>query len=61
MRAINIKWVVDEDMSKDEINLPNEIEIPKDSEYDEDAISDYISDETGFLHEGFELDSGKSL
>lgn len=34
--------------------LPNEIEIPEDME-DDDAVSDYLSDVTGFCHKGFEI------
>ena len=37
------------------IELPNEITIPNNIE-DEEAISDYISDVTGFCHKGFELE-----
>ena len=52
MKAINILW----DTDGEEVNLPNEIEIPDwvDKE-DEDEISDYLSDTTGFCHFGFEL------
>ena len=52
MKAINILW----DTDGEEVNLPNEIEIPNwvDKE-DEDEISDYLSDTTGFCHFGFEL------
>lgn len=39
----------------DGVELPNEITIPNDIE-DEEAISDYISDVTGFCHKGFELE-----
>ena len=62
MKAINIKWDVTdgaEDMTQEEINeilesLPTEIDIPE-GMTDEDEISDYLSDETGFCHCGFEL------
>lgn len=62
MKAINIMWDVSdgtEDMEKEDIleileTLPTEIEIP-DEMTDEEEISDYISDETGFCHYGFEL------
>ena len=54
MKAINIKW--DVDFQLDLEDLPTEIEIPKEIENDEDAISDYISDLTGFCHEGFSLE-----
>ena len=52
MKAINIKW----DTDSEKVNLPNEIEIPDwvDKE-DDDEISDYLSDTTGFCHFGFEL------
>lgn len=36
------------------ITLPTEIEFP-DGMTDEDEISDYLSDETGFCHKGFAL------
>ena len=52
MKAINILW----DTDGEEVNLPNEIEIPDwvDKE-DQDEISDYLSDTTGFCHFGYEL------
>ncbi len=54
MKAVNIIWDVDN--KKDLKHLPKEIEIPdwidKD---DEEEISDYLSDVTGFCHKGFEL------
>lgn len=34
--------------------LPTEMKIPEDIT-DEEEISDYLSDETGFCHYGFEL------
>lgn len=52
MKAINIIWDVDYEEDKD--LLPTEIEIPDDI-IDEDKISDYISDVTGFCHYGFTL------
>lgn len=52
MRAINIDWDIDNDGDID--FLPNEIEIPN-GMTDEDEISDYITNETGFCHFGFEL------
>lgn len=54
MKAINIKW--DVDFQLDLEDLPTEIEIPEEIEDDEDAISDYISDFTGFCHQGFSLE-----
>lgn len=53
MKAINIKWDVDdEDDLKD---LPTEMEIPEGME-DEDEISDWLSDQAGHCHYGFELE-----
>lgn len=53
MKAINILWDIDDG---DDVQLPEEIEIPEDlSEADEDEISDYLSDVTGFCHKGFGL------
>lgn len=52
MKAINIDW--DVDYEGDREFLPTEIEIPN-GMTDEDEISDYLSDETGFCHNGFEL------
>ena len=54
MVAFNIQWDVD---SPEELHgLPDEIEIPDGME-DEDQISDYITETTGFCHSGFELDT----
>lgn len=50
MRAINIIW----DTDGENITLPTEIDIPNEMT-DEEEISDYITDETGFCHYGFEL------
>lgn len=52
MKAINIIW--DVDFEEDLGGLPTEIEIPNEMT-DEDEISDYITDETGFCHCGFDL------
>ena len=63
MKATNIQWDTD---GKQEVfdELPTEIEIPKDfisknGEVDENAVSDYISDETGFCHYGFVIEKNK--
>ena len=48
MRATNIIWDTDDES----VILPLEIEIPA-GMVDEDEISDYISDITGFCHNGF--------
>lgn len=52
VKAINID--LDIDYEEDRESLPTEIEIPADIK-DEDEISDYLSDVTGFCHKGFEL------
>lgn len=52
MRAVNIIW--DVDFEEDLDSLPKEINIPNEMD-DEDEISDYISDFTGFCHKGFAL------
>ena len=52
MKAINIIWDVDFEEYLE--NLPTEIDIPN-GMTDEEEISDYITDETGFCHKGFEL------
>ena len=57
MKAIDIQW----DTDGEDVNLPDEIEIPPEvaeqNKSDPDAISDYISDVTGFCHKGFVLDT----
>lgn len=54
-KVINVKWETD----GYEVDLPSEFEIPKEfiDEYgiDEDAVSDWLSDKTGWLHDGFEI------
>ena len=52
MKAYDIKWNVD--YEEDLKNLPTEIDIPKDMT-NEDEISDYITDFTGYCHCGFKL------
>ena len=57
MKAVNIIWDIDtEDMEMctDNLDLPSEIEIPDDL-VDEEDISDYITELTGFCHCGFEI------
>lgn len=58
MKAINIIW--DVDYEEDRASLPTEIVIPK-GMVDEDEISDYISDTTGFCHKGFILTEFDSM
>lgn len=60
MKATNIKWDIDledgetyEEALKD-CELPTEVEIPEDMS-DGEEISDWLSDEYGFCHAGFEL------
>lgn len=68
LKAINIKWDTDGD-EKVLQDLPTEMIIPdyleeyyyKDRKYEEDRryvieeISDWLSNETGFCHDGFEI------
>lgn len=51
MRAINIEY----DTDGEDIFIPQKMEIPKEIEDDEEKISDYITNETGFCHYGFDL------
>ena len=52
MKAVDIEW--DVDCREDLEVLPTEIEIPIGME-DEDEISNYISDVTGYCHKGYSL------
>lgn len=62
LKAINIKWDTDRD---EEVlqDLPTEMIIPDylaeyysaDREYTTEEISDWLSEETGFCHSGFEI------
>ena len=53
MKAVNIMW--DTDGDKEIFNeLPKEIELPQD--IDADEIGDYLSDETGYCHFGYQLE-----
>lgn len=54
MKATDIIWAVDNDEYNENLDLPTEIEIPEGMD-DEDEISDYLSDVTGFCHKGFNL------
>ena len=53
MKATNIEWDVNE--LEDLEYLPTEIKLPE-GMIDEEEISDYISDETGFCHNGYVLE-----
>ena len=57
MKAANIKWNTDGD-KKTLRYLPKKMEIPS-GMYDLDDISDYLSDETGFCHDGFFIEYDK--
>lgn len=65
LKAINIKWDTDGDMEvfnelPTEMIIPNELEelYKKDKEYAIEEISDWLSEETGFCHDGFEIEKG---
>lgn len=51
-KAINILW--DADSAEELENLPTEMRIPE-GMTDEEEISDYLSNETGYCHKGFAL------
>lgn len=48
--ATQIQWETD----GEEVELPDRIEIP--DNIDDEGIADYLSDETGFLHNGFNIE-----
>ena len=50
--AINIQWDVDD--NEDLNGLPQRVILPE-GMTDDDEISDYLSDLTGFCHRGFSL------
>ena len=60
LKATNIKWDTDEDV---EVAIPTEMIVPdeleemykKDREFALEEISDWLSEETGFCHNGFEI------
>lgn len=52
VKATNIIWDVDDEDG--DVDLPREIDIPI-GMTDEEEISDYISDVTGYCHKGFDL------
>lgn len=60
MKAINIQWDIDypEELPTalpTDIEIPDDIIIEDDYEATLDAISDYITDCTGYCHKGFEV------
>lgn len=57
MKATNIQWdFIGGEEKEDALGLPEEIEIPKEIENDEDTISDYLSNLSGFCHKGYILE-----
>lgn len=52
LKATNILWDTDYD---DDEELPTEIDIPE-GMTDEDEISDYLSEVTGYCHQGYVLE-----
>lgn len=65
LKAINIKWDTDGDMEvlnelPTELIIPDDLEelykIKEDREYALEEIADWLSDETGFCHAGFEVE-----
>lgn len=62
MKATHIDWDTD-GIDPEELDLPSEMNIPDDVISDPtnedttlDEISDYLSDETGFCHNGFRIE-----
>lgn len=55
MKATNIIWDVDAEDEVTTDELPKEVKIP-DGMTDEEEISDYITNETGFCHKGFSIE-----
>ena len=45
----------------DFVDIPKEISLQDDFLWDEDTISDYISNETGYCHYGFNIDCNMSI
>lgn len=61
LKAINIKWDTDREVFNElstEMIIPDELEemYKKDKEFALEEISDWLSDETGFCHGGFEIE-----
>lgn len=48
-KAVNIAWDTDDE----DVDLPTEIDIP--AEVDDEDVADYLSDQTGFCHFGFQI------
>ena len=57
MKATNIQWdFIGDGEEEDALGLPEEMEIPEEIENDEDAISEYLSNVTGFCHYRYDLE-----
>lgn len=55
MKITNIIWDVDD--SEDLEYLPTEMDIPDWIDIDDDdALNDYLSDQTGFCHKGYKIE-----
>ena len=58
LKAVDIKWDVtdyDDDEACEVLeSLPTEMDVPE-GMTDPDEISDWLSDETGFCHDGFRI------
>lgn len=51
-KIVNIKWETD----GEDVNLPTEMELPSHIDVDDfDAINNYLSDETGWLVDYYEI------
>lgn len=53
--ATNILWCTDGE-DEDELDLPWEVRLPDWLSDDDDEIADYLSDEVGFLVDGFSVE-----
>lgn len=60
MKVFNIQWDVDNEYERsflpDEILIPDNIARDENGIVDEEAISDFITEETGYCHYGFEFE-----
>lgn len=60
MKVFNIQWDVDNEYERsflpDEILIPDNITRDENGIVDEEAISDFITEETGYCHYGFEFE-----
>lgn len=58
MRATNIIWDTDGD-GEIALSLPNEIKLPQN--LDKDCVADYLSDQTGWLVESYDIEPDEHL